>query len=280
MNDFSPSLPGLSVQHDRASLKWVRDHRNALEKEGFVHIAGADMRGACGEVGGMERLLEAANQAPGDAHSNGLRRRYYRTATLQPWSGSLRFDDCFIDPDGRSYVPYYQSSGVNADQGGKERRFDPLPNDLEANPLLRALIYMLFSVVPGQMIEQRLPVRVGIHLIRLMSDGRRIALPSPNCLHTDGEPWTAIILIDRWNVTQTTARNFVARRQCKGAQPQDVNSDDILAAVTMTEALETIMIDDARVAHSVSGCLGIDGNVGWRSSLLIDFSPMYPERTT
>jgi hypothetical protein len=255
-------------------------HREALECEGFVHVTSQDMQLLCGQAFGLPALIEAANAAPDDPDGRGLRRRLYRTASFQPWSGTVRFDDSFAANDGRQYVPYYQAPTVNTDQGGKERRFTPLPDHLESNALLKRLIHVLFLMIPGQMIERRLVVRVGLHLIKLFSDGRRIALPSPNCLHTDGEPWTALVLIDRENVTPNSATNFIASRHCKGSQPQDISPHEVICEITMKAPLETTMVDDSRLSHSVTGCLGANGQPGWRTSLLIDFSPMRPERTS
>ena len=252
--------------------------RNALEQSGFAYIAGQELATCCG-YSDLSVLQSAADKAPVDPYSDGLRRRYYRTAILYPWTMAIHFDDVFIGADGTKFVPYYQAAEINSEANGTERRFPPLPTVLEHDRMLLALIRAFFAMLPGEMIERRLPIRVGIHLIRLFSDGRRIALPSPNTLHTDGEPWTAITLIDRVNVTHGTAKSFVARRDRRGNQPQDVSPEDIYFERTLSTPLESVIVDDARVSHAVTGCLGADGKEGWRTSLLIDFSPMYPLRT-
>jgi hypothetical protein len=254
-------------------------HRDLLEQEGYVHIDGTDVETLCGGVN-LYALAAAAAAAPIDPYSNGMRRRYYRTATFYPWTGTVRFDDTFTDAAGVQFVPYYQAATINGDAGGAERRFAPLPGDLERDAALLGLIRSFFEILPGDMIEHRLPIRIGLHLIRLFSDGRRIALPSPNTLHTDGEPWTAITLIDRVNVSSNSARSFVARRDCRERQPHEIDPDDILFQGTLAKTLETVIVDDARVSHAVTGCLGANGKPGWRTSLLIDYSSMHPFRTT
>jgi hypothetical protein len=104
-------------------------------------------------------------------------------------------------------------------------------------------------------------------------------VPSPNTLHTDGEPWTAIILIDRFNVAPGSAKSYIARRRCRYRQPQDLNPEDIFFERTLSKSLETVIVDDARVSHAVTGCLGASCQSGWRTSLLIDYSSMKPDRT-
>jgi hypothetical protein len=256
----------------------ITKFRDLLEQEGHVHLEGAAVVDLLERVS-LHALGAAADAAPQDPYGQGMRRRFYRTATLYPWTGNIRFDDPFIGANGVQFVPYYQPRAINGDADGKERRFAPLPDELEKDATLLAMIRLFFSLLPGDMIERRLPARVGLHLIRLFSDGRRIALPSPNSLHTDGEPWTAIVLLDRVNVSAHSAKSFVASRHCRGKQPQEIDPDDVLVEKTLTETLETIIIDDARVSHAVTGCLGANSKPGWRTTLLIDFSSLHPFRT-
>jgi hypothetical protein len=251
--------------------------RDELERAGFVHVGGSEMSAYLGALDGT-RLRETANNLPLDSSGDGQRRRMYRTGFFNAWTDDFRFDPAFQGADG-PYVPYWQSAGTNADASGRERRFAPLPDDLENDPLLQQAVRVSFKFIPSDYIACNLPIRVGLHLIRLYSDGRRVCTPSPNHLHTDGEPFTAIILLDRVNIADHTAISFVADRACAGHQPVDVPADSILAKVRMSEALETLMVDDGRVSHSVSGALGATGKPGYRTSLLIDFSDIRLERT-
>ena len=251
--------------------------RDQFERNGFVHIPALSMALLAGHAD-MRPLLAAAEDLPVDPFGDGLRRRLYSTAFFYPWTGDLRFDPPFPSANG-SYVPYFQERSLNGDQGGRERRFRPLSQELENDPLLRALVSTHFHLIPGGAIEPRLPIRVGIHLIRLWSDGREACVPSPNVQHVDGEPFTSIILIDRVNVTQNSARNVIAKRRCAGLHMQDIAKDDRLHEATLTEPLESLYCDDARVSHGVNGVLGANESEGWRTSLLIDFSDIRLVRT-
>jgi hypothetical protein len=81
------------------------------------------------------------------------------------------------------------------------------------------------------------------------------------------------------NVTRNSARNVIAKRACAGLQIQDIADDDRLYEATLTEPLESLYCDDARVSHGVNGVLGANGSEGWRTSLLIDFSDFRLVRT-
>ncbi len=253
--------------------------RERLDRFGFVHVASADTQ-RMGTDLNLTAISAAAALAPRDPNdSHGLRHRLYRTGDYQPHSGTMRFDDVFYAQDGSPYVPYYQEQCINPDAAGQARHFPPLPDALEQDGTLRQLVQIIFDMVPGDLIDRKRKQAIGIHLVKLWSDGRQRAIPSPPHLHTDGEPWTAIILVDRVNCARGSAVNYVAKRHCRGNQPQDCDSDDILAAITMHTPLEMVMVDDARVSHHVSGVHGADCLPGWRTSLLIDVSPLYPERT-
>ena len=263
----------LPVQH----LKMARNHADCLERDGFAFVPGEHIAMLTAGAD-LAPLLDASRNLPVDPTSDGLKFRVYRTATYFPWDGSLRFDPAF-EHRGQLYVPYFQPLTINQAEGGRERRFPPVPPHLEQDPLLQRLVRRLFSLIPASMIEHRLPVRVGIHIIRLFSDGWRVSLAAPNYVHCDGEPWTAIINLERSNVTDWSATNMVARRHCAGIRMQDVLSEDILYRGVMQTPLDTAIVDDARVAHAVSGVLGSDNSPGWRTSLLIDFSDIRLYRT-
>ena len=252
-------------------------YRGRFDRHGYVHVSGPDMQTLTGHTDNRP-LLEVANDMPLDPYGGGQRRRLYRTAMFYPWAGELRFDPVFRGPGG-SYVPYFQDQSLNGDQGGHERRFCPVPDRLETDQLLRRLISILYHLIPKGLIESRLPIRTGIHFIRLSSDGREACVPSPNTVHVDGEPFTAIVLIDRVNVTKHSAGNIIAKRHCAGLQAQDIAEDDRLYEATLTEPLEFIYCDDARVAHGVSSVLGAGESNGWRTSLLVDFSDIRLVRT-
>lgn len=271
-----PRQPALSPIARDLSVKY----RNRLDQSGLVHVAATDTQ-RMGTDLDPTAIAMAAAEAPRDPNdSHGLRRRLYRTGVYQPHSGTMRFDDVHLGQDGSPYVPYYQEASINSDAAGQARRFAPLPDRLEQNGTLRQLVRIVFEMIPGDLIDRHRNQAIGMHLTQLWSDGRQRAMPSPPHLHTDGEPWTAIILIDRVNCAQGSAVNYIAKRHCRGKQPQDCDRDDIIAAITMHTPLEIIMVDDARVSHHVSGVHGANGMPGFRTTLLIDVSPLHPERTS
>ena len=255
--------------------------RDRLEGEGWVHVEGEMVWSLTGHAD-PARLMETIKDLPVDPYGDGQRQRLYRTAQYYPWARMLTFEPTFPGPDGEK-VPYYQSAATNADAQGDERRFHPIPDELASLCVFcgRAfgVVACAYQMIPGGYIEARLPVRVGVHIVRLNSDGRRICTSSPNTLHVDGEPWTAVLLLERANIHDRSARSYISTRGWAGYQPQDIPDTDILAKLTLTQPFELLMVDDSRVAHSVTGALGADGKPGWRTAMLIDFSGIRLDRT-
>lgn len=259
--------------------KTIIRHRNHLDREGYDHVSAAETLLMLGQ-GDLTAIVNAADSAPADPYDPyGLRRRFYRKGCYHPSAGQLVFYPPKYDRDNRPYAEYLQAERINMDANGRARRFSPLPDELENDETLQKLVRIIFEMLPGDLIDRRREQEVGLHLTRLYSGGRQRAAPSPYWLHTDGEPWTSIILIDHYNVGRGSAVNYVAERSCRGKQPQDCDRDDILATISMQTPFEMILVDDARVSHHVTGVHGADCNPGWRTSLLIDFSPLRPERT-
>ena len=177
------------------------------------------------------------------------------------------------------FVPYLQSASIAPDYAGVERRIAPLPDEFTHDASLLAIIRVLFMLIPRGAFHPRFPVRVGVHPFLLISDGQSAALPSPNYLHTDGEPWTAIVLLERENLESDSGRNVIAEWHCRGQRTHDVRPGEIIATVLLGTPLDALIVNDSRVAHAVTACLGRDGRPGWRTTLAVDFSALLPQRT-
>ncbi len=254
--------------------------RNDFEIDGYAFLAGHDVRSIMHAPDVID-LVEAARSAPPDVYDKiGSRFRMYHQATYFPWNGALVVNPPF--QDGPSLVPYstyFQQASFNIEHGGQHRRFTPFSEQLLSNFALRALVSLCFKLIPRWRLKGagRWPVLVGMHLIRLQSDGRRAAVATPNHAHQDGEPFTFVIMLERDNIEGGVS--FILDASCAGQHPDDVPDRHILASGTLMEPLDIAAVDDERVAHHVTGVLGAGGRPGFRSVLLIDFSEMQPIRT-
>lgn len=108
-------------------------------------------------------------------------------------------------------------------------------------------------------------VQVGVHLIKVIAKPDCPGVSSPGVLHKDGEPYTFIHLVERKNITG-------------GLSTVASNDKATLLEIALRNALDTIAVSDADVFHNVDAIHVEPGyDQGFRSVLLIDFSPLKPE---
>lgn len=95
---------------------------------------------------------------------------------------------------------------------------------------------------------------------------------TPDCLHRDGQPYTAVHLVSRHDVTG--GLNYIAPPRYSGRNVDELPAD-ALTTFTLTEPLDSYIVDDAAVCHHVSavGCAPGAAS-GSRTVMLIDFSPI------
>jgi hypothetical protein len=256
------------------------DARNLLELEGFAFVTGAQVQAAMGGAD-VATLVQAARLAPADPYDlTGSRFRRYHQATFFPWCSRIVSNPPFEDgPNLAPYSAYFQAKHFNIEYGNQRRRFAPFGDELLSNPALLALTNICFRLIPRWRLkgDGRWPVLVGMHLVRLQSDGRRAAVATPNHAHQDGEPFTFVIMLERDNIVGGVS--YIVQARCAGRHPDDLLDCEVLATGTLTEPLDIAAVDDARVAHHVTGVLGADGRPGSRSVLLLDYSELHPTRT-
>jgi len=263
--------------------KLIRDMRRELEREAFALRSGTRLREALaiGEAD-LDELIRAGRELPADPYdATGMRSRVYSQVVLCPWNGTLFWLPPFFDAQtGAPYTTYLQEASSNPEVGGIERRFAPVPYPLQENRAFCTLIRELWGAIPAWRAEGRgrAPVLVGSHISNLKSDGRRAAMPSPREIHVDGEPFTFVVLLER-TPNLVGGVSYVARRHCATKCVEDVSPSDILAEGTLSGPLDTLVVDDAAVSHTVSGVRTVDGKPGWRIVLFIDYSVLKPART-
>ena len=119
------------------------------------------------------------------------------------------------------------------------------------------------------------PFIAGVHLVTYEARPGRPAVSSPDLLHCDGEPFTFIHLVERRNVEG--GANMIAPRAFEKKRPDEVPPEAVLAELTLESPLDTIAVNDAKVAHYVSRVQTVPGaDRGWRSVILVDFSILAP----
>lgn len=222
------------------------------------------------------QLRDAFTELPPDPYAERAHRyRRYGRAVLVPWEQSLTWLPTHQDPVLGPVTEYYQGDH-NPEHPGRRRRFPALSAATRANALLRQII--LFDAREATQLEplRQGLVHVGVHLLKLAVDGsEEEAVPSPNVLHQDGEPFTFAHLISRDNVTGGV--NVIAPPRCAGLHPEEVSKELIQAEFTLDRPLDSYGVYDPQVSHYVSPVRrGSAARRGERSVLLVDFTPYVP----
>jgi hypothetical protein len=142
------------------------------------------------------------------------------------------------------------------------------------NLFLRATIMKCFGAIPWQ--DTSRPVIVGVHIIQLLARAGTPAVSSPDALHRDGEPWTWAFLLKRHHVTG--GENIIAVPEAANQHPSKVAEANILDRFRLKKPYEGWVVDDRKVSHYVSPVAVTSGqDTGWRTILLIDFTPATPD---
>jgi hypothetical protein len=225
----------------------------ALTENGFAVIAGATVVNAVTNEA-LSWLRPRWSELEPDAYLPGRatyrRRRYGRLSAEPQADGSTRITAL---PE----TPFVQSSETIPLYKGKARRFAPIdPATLTAGPLLALLrldLGVVTAVEPGT-------YEVGVHMVLVAVTPERVELPAPEGRHQDGHSFVAMHLIKRESCTGGTSLIF---------RPGEL---DPVAEMTLSDELDTLIINDRRVEHDVTP-VGALTSQGTRDMLVVDFDP-------
>lgn len=250
-----------------------------VTRAGFSRFDSSDLRFSRGEQAAFVALQRVASNMPRDAYARGVQRsRLYGKAYLHPdlpLEGGLFFQRPRLYRDGRFGISFEQAARYNPEEGGVRRVFEPIPEMLFANAAIRRLIDFTFACTTFDEDERAGMIQVGLHIVRLEAGETEPATASPDCIHTDGEPYTCAILLDRVNARG--GENYVTDLIHQHKRPHEVPEQGIRACFTLEKPLESYIVMDTRVAHYVAPVRRADASVaGYRTVMLIDFTPMSP----
>ncbi|BAO90354.1 2OG-Fe dioxygenase family protein [Caballeronia cordobensis] len=276
----------LQTDHSQTGQKehWaaINEFHENLEYEGYALAQGQDILKALGNPDVQPLLNEAdALTLDNDPKAHGMRARAYSVGILVPWANyKLFWLPPTLDEHDKPANVYQQPPEFNAEAQGRRRLFPPLSETLESSAVLNQLIRLSYSTIP----LWRWPnggnslILVGVHMISMLSDGRRAGLSSPRTLHVDGEPFTYVFNVLRENIEGGI--NVVAKRECADLYAGEIPAHDVYRTVMLKGMLDLLAVDDARVSHLVTAVLSKQvGMRGRRVSLLLEFSELHAQRT-
>ena len=274
MKMILPTLRGRIFETELAPTSRIQ---YALIRDGYARTEPEFIADDSGDLAkARTSFLRTIRKNPLDGHcANGNRYRRYGVFILHPWSGMLESIPPVWDADQNERVArYLQSARINPEHGGKARAFAPLTTTQRTNLFLRSTIMRCFRSIPWSDLSQ--PVIVGVHVIQLIAHRDAPAVSSPDALHRDGEPWTWAFLLDRRGVIG--GENTIAMPDAANKHPSEVSDRDIIDRFTLRKPFEGWVVDDRKVSHYVSP-VSVDSKhvTGWRTILLIDFTPAVPD---
>ncbi|MFK4380924.1 2OG-Fe dioxygenase family protein [Bradyrhizobium sp. USDA 223] len=261
----------------------IERYRDALERDGFACEAGENIQLVVSATA-MEwitKARDAGRNGPIDQNPGGReagRHRYHSVGVyLKHAAAGMRFLPCppFVDGQGTQFTTFLQPSGMNRDYSA-ERRFDPLPEDLIRHKGLQEIVDFCFQATPSSLFPNgaRDWMRTGLHLISLHAEETRPGISSPNRAHVDGELSTTIVMLERMNVIG--GESLIVSRAFADAHPNEIPLEHRRASVTLEQTLDILTVDDRRLAHYVSPVFARKSTRGFRTVLLVDFTPLVP----
>ena len=154
--------------------------------------------------------------------------------------------------------PHYQAVDYNPVNGGIPRWFEPVSREVGAGDSLRTILECCRSffeaLAPG------VPTwRIEVHQFRIEARGGEEGRPTPEGLHRDGVDYALVLLVQRRNIASgTTAIHAMDGRR--------------LGTFTLTESLDTAVVDDNRVCHGVTPVQALDPTQpAYRDVLVVTF---------
>lgn len=219
----------------------------ALRERGYAVLSPDSVATLCGEP---LAAFDALKPSWGDLAPD----RYLRDGG----SYRRRRHSCFVVEGGSieqaPHRAHWQSQEYNALHGGMRRWFEPIRDDVIAQPVWPRLLRTLgagFSALSG---VDRWYVEA--HQFRIdTSDG--IGRPTPEGAHRDGVDFVAVFLVGRHGIKGGETRVFEA----DGPDGQ---------RFTLTEPWSLLLLDDARVIHESTPIQPLDG-AGHRDTLVLTY---------
>jgi hypothetical protein len=144
--------------------------------------------------------------------------------------------------------------------------FSGIPSNLIANRFFRSLVESDFHLCPFLPAEKAQAVDVGIYMTRVRCKRGEEVTSRPSQLHQDGQRFVIIHLIQRTSIDG--AESIVAGKDRK-----------LLFQGILAQPLDTLVISDSEVFHTVTSLSCVEESEGFRDTLIVDFNPLVPKHS-
>jgi len=161
----------------------------------------------------------------------------------------------------KPHQPHYQSRDYNALNGGIERWFQPLRNEIAHHPLMQSVLRLSFNIFNELTPAMLRPAawHIEAHQFRIEARIDEQGQPTPEGLHRDGVDWVLVMLVARENIAEGMTTIY------------DLHQKPI-GSFTLADAFDTAYVDDSRVYHGVTAVKPIDATrPAYRDVLVVTF---------
>lgn len=208
--------------------------RQTVARAGYAFVEASDMRTALGRFGTLAdwaSFAESWNDLDTDtymADGGRYRRRRFAVFTAPRQGAIVR----------GTHQPHYQSLDYNTLNGGIERWFEPIRPEIADGPSFRTILEYCRSLF-GRLAPDVAHWHVEAHQFRIEARPGEQGKPTPEGMHRDGVDYVLVLLVARRNIRSgTTTVHDLDRRA--------------LGSFTLTDPLDSALVDDARCYHGVT----------------------------
>lgn len=147
----------------------------------------------------------------------------------------------------KPHQPHYQSRDYNALNGGIERWFEPITDEVAGGEGLHAILRLCFSIFDGLTPGASRPAswHTECHQFRIEARTGMHGQPTPEGLHRDGVDWVLVMLVKRENIAE-------------GVTSIHDPEQRLIGRFTLQEPLDCAFVDDSRAYHGVTPVVPID----------------------
>ena len=200
---------------------------------GFAFVPGAQMRAQLEAVGPLmdwNRFSDSWNDLPLDdymADKGRYRRRRHAVYAVDATGKAER----------QPAQPHFQALDYNPLNGGIERWFEPVREDVGKGPTMRAILGWC-SAMFGALVPE-VDWHVEVHQFRIEAQGFLAGKPTPEGMHRDGVDYVLVLLVQRRNIDSGTTM---------------IGDDDqgFFDSFTLVEPFDAALVDDNRLFHGVT----------------------------
>jgi hypothetical protein len=141
----------------------------------------------------------------------------------------------------KPHQPHYQSRDYNELNGGIERWFQPITDDVAGGYCLHDILRLCFQLFDGLTPAASRPAswHAECHQFRIEARDGEHGQPTPEGLHRDGVDWVLVMLVKRENIAEGVTSIHDSERR-------------LIGRFTLTHPLDSAFVDDSRVYHGVT----------------------------